>query len=175
MEKNIDIIEYIMKMARMSKRQQVKDGCRNHAPHGVFRVMRVLADKGTLQSSELADSLDIRAASLSETLAKMEYMDLIKREKDMTDSRIVNVSLSEKGKNVLNEGRERHAKRREKLGLVLKEDEKVQFAAICEKIIAALKAESEEGECENAESCNEHEHKGILGDDHHCCHKKGDE
>ena len=139
---NKDIMEYVIKLLRASRRHPGKRDEGRHLPHGVVMVLRVLDENGVMRSSGLAKKLDIRAASLSEILTKMEQNELIERKKDSNDSRIVNVSITEKGKAELKISKQHFATRCAKLETALTENERKHFAEICEKLIAFFESEA---------------------------------
>ena len=146
MENNdIDILEYITRLTRASRRRpKPKHG--HGTSHGAYRVMAVLEGQGAMRTGDIAESLDIRTASLTEALVRMENHGLVTRERDAEDSRIVRVSLTKKGMGKLSEGRMRHQKLSEKLRGVLNDEELTRFSAACEKLITFLETEAFEDE-----------------------------
>ena len=68
---------------------------------GQRRVLHTLYDQGIVNQRELADQFDIRPASLSELLAKLEDKGLIERTRLAADRRNIVVSLSEQGVELL--------------------------------------------------------------------------
>ena len=72
-------------------------------PHrGQDRVLRIIADHDGLNQKELAERLDIRSASVSELLNKLEHSNLIIREKNEVDKRFLHVFLSDNGRAHIN-------------------------------------------------------------------------
>lgn len=68
-------------------------------PHrGQNRVLQVIADHDGLNQKELAELLEIRSASISELLNKLERANLITRERNEADKRIQHVFLSAEGR-----------------------------------------------------------------------------
>ena len=90
------------------------------------------------ESDDVAKALDVRAGSVTTTLSKMEESNLIYRERDSSDSRIVNLSLTEKGQETLMKSRRYFEKRRKQINEALTEEERNQFIAVGEKLIAFL-------------------------------------
>lgn len=77
------------------------------APHrGQNRVLRIIADHDGLNQKELAERLDIRSASVSELLNKLEHSNLIIREKSEADKRFTQVFLSDDGRAYINRAQE---------------------------------------------------------------------
>ena len=138
-KKNTDILEYIMRLSRATRRKR-KQG--HGEGRGVFRALAILERQGTMRAGELAECLDIRAASMTETLTKMEVRGLVERTRDGEDSRIVKVALTEKGMDELAKGRQRHEEISGELRSVLTDKEIEEFSAISEKLIAILEKEA---------------------------------
>lgn len=156
--KEKDVMEYVMQLARMARRHPGKHEGHDHPPRGIMRVLHVLGEGGTVRPGDIAEVLDIRAGSLTETLAKMEPLGLIKREKNAEDSRIVDISLTKKGAEVLETGSRLVAEQRARENAVLTGEERAQFAAICEKLIAFFAAET--ADYEAREGGSGHHRKG---------------
>ena len=138
--KNMDILECIMRLSRATRRSR-KQG--HGAGRGAFRALAILEKNGKMRAGELAECLDIRAASLTEALAKMESRGLVDRGRDEADSRIVMVSLTKKGSEELAKGRLLHKEISKKLRGALTDKELADFSVISEKLIAALEKEGE--------------------------------
>lgn len=64
---------------------------------GQNRVLSILLDKGTLSQRELMELADIRSASLSELVMKLEMNGYVRRFPNPRDHRSVSVSLTEAG------------------------------------------------------------------------------
>ncbi len=72
--------------------------------HGTFnirpsqiRILRNLYEKGTLSQKELLEIAQVKPASLSEMLSKMEQRGYITRQKDVHDKRVIMVTLTAEG------------------------------------------------------------------------------
>ena len=75
-----------------------------HGHHtGQEHILKLLSENGTMSQKELQDFLEVRPGTISETLAKLERYELVKREKTEDDSRALNVSLTYKGKRKVHE------------------------------------------------------------------------
>ena len=138
--KNMDILEYILRLSRATRRRQKHE---HGTGRGAFRALAALEQQGPMRAGELAESLDIRAASLTEKLSRMEERGLITRGRDKDDTRIVMVSLTKKGEEELAKGRLRHQEISAKLQSALTDKEILEFSAISEKLISALENEVE--------------------------------
>ena len=131
-----DVMEIIWQLSRSVRRRPKRKGDRQYPTRSVMRVLRLLEEQETMRSGDVATSLGIRAGSVTETLAKMEAEGLIKRERDATDARIVNLSMTPTGKENLDNSRRHFEERRRQVNAVLSPEERVAFVAAAEKLIA---------------------------------------
>ncbi len=69
-----------------------------HHHGGQRRILRLLADRGFIQQSDLQQLLQVQAGSISEILAKMERRGVLERVKDETDRRKTVVRITKAGK-----------------------------------------------------------------------------
>ena len=167
--KNTDILEQITRLTRALRRRPKHE---HGTSRGAYRIMAVLEEQGVMRTGDIAETLGIRTASLTEALVRLENHGLVIRERDAEDSRIIRVSLAEKAKGKLAEGRIRNQELSEKLRGVLNDEELAQFSNACEKLIAFLETEAfkdmaVEGEGETEEHQPHCRHCGRVqrGDD----------
>ena len=71
-------------------------------PHH-FEIIRLLEEEGTLHISEIGENLQIAKAQMTQLIDKLEDLDLINKEIDSADRRIINITLSDYGKTILKE------------------------------------------------------------------------
>lgn len=80
----VELAELFHRVARLMARR----GCGGpHGRHAQVRVLRLLRERGPMRQGELLEMLDVRSASLSELLAKLERNGRIARERDDRDRR----------------------------------------------------------------------------------------
>lgn len=108
---------------------------------GQNRVMHIIADNDGLNQKELAELLDIRSASMSELLNKLEKSSLITREKDEMDKRVTRVFLSTAGRELVN-GSQDQENFAEMLFEGLSDEEKYTFYTILKKLCAIFEAQA---------------------------------
>lgn len=108
---------------------------------GQNRVLQLIADNDGLNQKELAELLDIRSASMSELLNKLERSNLITREKDKADKRITHVFLSADGRELVN-GSQSQGDFAEMLFGGLSDGEKRTFYIIMKKLCATFEAQA---------------------------------
>lgn len=112
----------------------------HHKPGGLHpgqgRILAILAEKDRMTQRELMDMLQVRSASLSELLQKLDRHGFIIREKDETDRRNVILSLSDRGRDAIDEHRQARQERVESLFSALSEDEQGALADLLAKLLA---------------------------------------
>jgi DNA-binding MarR family transcriptional regulator len=70
-------------------------------PH--FEIMMVLKEEGVLHPAEIGEKLQIAKAQMTYLLDKLVELNMIKREMCDADRRTLNIALTDKGKNLLEE------------------------------------------------------------------------
>lgn len=68
-----------------------------------FEIMRTLQEEGTLHPAKIGEKLLIAKAQMTHLIDKLVERDFVKREMDPSDRRTLNITLTEKGKQVLEE------------------------------------------------------------------------
>jgi DNA-binding MarR family transcriptional regulator len=101
-----------------------------------LNVLAALEAEGPLSMSRLADTLDVSVASATGIVDRMERRGLVERRHDSDDRRVVLVDLEPAGRDVF---RDLSARRRERLGRVLRELSDDDLAAFL-RGIRALRA-----------------------------------
>ncbi len=124
---------------------------RNQA-QGQGRLLNILFHKGSITQRKLMDIMDIRSASLSELLGKLEANGYIVREQNADDRRIVDITITDEGRVKAKEMKQRRIRMAESLFAVLDEDEKQQLAATLSKLSIAW----EEDDASDAAICDKH-------------------
>lgn len=78
-----------------------------HVTHQQFEVIVLLDEEGTLQVAEIGRRLQIAKAQMTQVMDKLSELGLIERETNPADRRAINVSLSTRGRTVLEANKER--------------------------------------------------------------------
>src|SRR4030042_5270698 len=68
-----------------------------------FEIMRVLKEEGTLHPAKIGERLLIAKAQMTHLIDKLVDLDFVKRETGADDRRTINITLTEKGSNLLDE------------------------------------------------------------------------
>src|SRR5690554_4347919 len=97
-----DVLGSAMKLVRMMKRNERSEGGRSR---GILRMLSILGRNPGISPKEMADRLEIRPASLSERMAKMEVEALLRRETHPEDQRRVQLFILPAGEKILAEAR----------------------------------------------------------------------
>lgn len=147
MKESTNVFETVMSISRSMKRSRSR---RHHhkgehapRPRGGMRVIRVLSKEGPMNAKELADKLDIRPASLTEALDRLEAKELITRTPDENDKRKTIIALSEKAIAHQQKRQESRDEYQEIVNNTLTEQEQAEFVRVGNKLAAALNTKSE--------------------------------
>jgi DNA-binding MarR family transcriptional regulator len=68
-----------------------------------FEIMHVLKDEGTLHPAKIGEKLLVAKAQMTHLIDKLVELDFVKREMCSDDRRTINLTLTEKGREVLEE------------------------------------------------------------------------
>jgi DNA-binding MarR family transcriptional regulator len=121
-----------------------------------LNVLAALEAEGPLSMTHLAETLDVSVASATGIVDRMERRGLVERRHDTEDRRVVLVELEQAGRDVF---RDLSARRRERLGRVLRELSDDDLAAFLRGIRAlrAARARLMATEASHAADCPESE------------------
>ncbi|MDR3288065.1 MAG: MarR family transcriptional regulator [Peptococcaceae bacterium] len=113
---------------------------RSHHPDkgiypGQWRILSFLATHGPITQRDLLDVAQIRSASLSELLRKLEGKKLITRSRDAADRRNVNVAITEWGRKTIDENAHIQQATADELFAVLSDVEQEQLALLLDKLL----------------------------------------
>ena len=135
-------------MASQSKKPKNKDAqlvdlfhhCAHVAVHrgnrsgGRSGTLSALLKTGPVSQRELAEVMNVRAATLSEQIARLDRAGLVERTPSEKDRRSVIVSLSEEGKKEARRCSRERTKYNEQLFSVLSDDDKAELISLLEKL-----------------------------------------
>lgn len=130
---------------------------RHERQHGQRRVLRTLKKHGEMTQREMAERFEIRPASLSELLIKLEKRELIQRIKLEEDRRNYQVSLTEKGLEALEELRQEEHK---DIFEMLSDEEKETLTSILGKVKASWD-DGKKPHSEHKKKSHHHHHKNV--------------
>lgn len=153
-------------------RQVFKHMARTHhrtgrAQHAQQHVLSVLAARSPLGQRALLNELDVRSASLSEVLSKLERQGLITRERDDSDRRNFIIRLTEEGRSGAEKYGKMHDSDAEMLFSGFTDEERACFAALLRKLNTSLE-ESNFGPPDYPHDGQDHHHgRGARGRGEH--------
>lgn len=98
------------------------------------RILGLLAERGELSQRDLQELLDVRSASASEVLGKIEAEGLIERQQSEEDRRTMRVRLSDAGRAEAETLRAAHEAEAARLFACLTEEEKEQLGALLTRL-----------------------------------------
>lgn len=147
-QKQVDLIissdELLFALSQLTKLYQrgMYRARLSYVPYrGQYRVLHIIADNDGLNQKELAELLDIRSASMSELLNKLERSTLIKREKDKADKRNTRVFLSDEGRKLV-KGSQNQGEFAETLFGGLTDVEKRSYYSVIKSLCATIEAQT---------------------------------
>lgn len=117
--------------------------------HGQGRVLFLLSKHENISQRELANLAQIKPGSMTEILSRMERDGLIKRQRDVSDKRVIYVCLTEAGIELAKENHQRHLSFCKILFGTLSDEEKTELNRLILKIDQNIKNEclkNKEGE-----------------------------
>jgi len=91
--------------SRRTMKQTVALDLGLHVTHQQFEVLILLEEEGTLQVAEIGRKLQIAKAQMTQMMDKLADLGLINREVNPSDRRAINISLSPRGKTILEENK----------------------------------------------------------------------
>lgn len=66
-----------------------------------FRALQILINDGEMTISELSQKMDLACSTITDLIDRMENSELVKREKDRKDKRVVRIEVLSKGNDML--------------------------------------------------------------------------
>ena len=108
-----------------------------HAEHAQMRLLALFSNRNSISQRELLETLQVRSASLSEILDKLEHRGLIRRERDEQDKRAVVVTVTGQGSAVAATGEGVRRKSADALFASLSGEERRRLAELLDKVVRA--------------------------------------
>lgn len=101
-------------------------------------VLRALAEKDGMTQTEIAEKLDIRPSSLGELVVKLEENGFVERRQNENDKRVINVYLTEKGREMDKEFMNSRRQSAEAWCAGLSEEEKALLSELLGKLVSSM-------------------------------------
>ena len=144
MNRENDVILAVLKLSRALRRCPPDSG-KSPFPPAVGRLLESIADNSNVSSRELCEMLDVRPSSLSEMLSRAESEGWVLRTVDEEDRRVQRLTLSDKGKEAIDNMTKAREADYERKTACFTDEEKVQFCALSNRLsdhIESLAAEN---------------------------------
>lgn len=74
---------------------------RRGGKRGQVKILKILNENGHITQKELMETLTLKSGSLSESVKKLENQGFISKEKDEMDKRKINITITNKGREFL--------------------------------------------------------------------------
>ncbi len=107
--------------------------------HAQNRLLQLLQERDGRSLSEIVDELDIRPSSASELVSKLEQQGLVRRETNADDKRVVNIFITDAGRERSETNEEARAKRDAEIFSGLTDEEQQQLSELLRKLADSLK------------------------------------
>ncbi|MDR2075924.1 MAG: MarR family transcriptional regulator [Desulfovibrio sp.] len=149
-----------------------------HAEHAQMHVLALLRDRTSLNQRDLMEMLNVRSASLSEILGKLEHRGFIERARDEQDKRNFVITVTRQGAAAVAANEDVRRKSAEAFFASLSENERQRLAELLEKVIHALEKDMPGHACRPDHGVGhprgqQHDHEGHGG--RHGHHARGGE
>ncbi|MDR1242958.1 MAG: MarR family transcriptional regulator [Deltaproteobacteria bacterium] len=115
---------------------------RGHARHAQGHVLDILRERAPMSQRDLMETLNVRSASLSEILAKLERNGCITRERSELDNRGFILHATEQGRAMAEERRKGYLENAETIFAPLSDAERRQLGEFLQKIITYLEKDA---------------------------------
>lgn len=104
MDKLIEKIERDLRMSDFIIRKKGRTILKDYdISPAQFRTLQVIINHNDeMNLSELSEKMDMACSTVTETLKRMEKLELVKREKDEKDARFIKISALPKGHDIIN-------------------------------------------------------------------------
>ena len=104
-----------------------------------FRTLQVIiSHNDEMNLSELSEKMDMACSTVTESLKRMEKLELVKREKDENDARYIKISALPKGHEIINEVIKIRREYLQKVLGALTKEEHESLANTLEKLVSEL-------------------------------------
>lgn len=109
---------------------------RRGGKRGQLKVLKLLKERGSITQKELLEVLTLKSGSVSETVKKLENQGFITKEKDKKDKRRINITITDKGVEYLEENMKINSEQEKILFTSLSEKEQEDLKRILEKLFS---------------------------------------
>lgn len=167
MNNNNDLIAAVARLSRMMRRRPVEDDALTHMG---YHILQAVQQNDGIRTTELAELVGVRPASISEALGRLEHDGYVTREKDAADSRAKRVFITDKTREQFEQRAKSKQEENDRLLACLTEDEATMFLTVCDKLCAFLEQEDPSA-VHKREDHHRHHRSHGQNCDHHSGHR----
>ena len=95
MGENRDLVAAVARLSRMLRRHPVE---KDSLSRMSFHILRLVQENDGIRATELAELVEVRPASMTQALNRLEQEGYVTRERDAADSRAKRIFVTEKAK-----------------------------------------------------------------------------
>ncbi|WP_434778921.1 MarR family winged helix-turn-helix transcriptional regulator [Neisseria sp. Ec49-e6-T10] len=145
---------------------------KGHAEHAQMRVLSILQNNNNaMNQRDLLEILNVRSASLSELLGKLEHRHLIERNRDAQDKRNIVIFLTEQGSEAVKAIKAVKQDSASTMFATLSQSEREQLAELLQKVNHSFEDQVTKHRAHNN---GEHEHRHEHEQNHVGRHTRDD-
>ena len=133
-----DVEIMIASLDRVMRLLRRRQSSKHHFGRGVYRLLKIIQEKETISTRELAERLDVRPSSLNEKLSHLEQEEILIRERDPGDQRVFIIKLKKKGEEHLNKIHLERKQFSESIKDILTKEESSKFTELAKKLADGL-------------------------------------
>ena len=105
MNKMVDDIYLLFPLFRKKLYKHKKNLNKGQIPRSYYHVLKVLKKRGELPMSKIGDRIHISKSNMTALIDKLAEKGLVERIPDKNDRRVINISITDKGNNLLKDWR----------------------------------------------------------------------
>jgi len=105
LDKMVDDLYLFFPLFRKKIFKHKKRSHQGKMPHSYYHVLKLLAKSGDLPMSEIGRKVHISKSNMTSLIDKLVDKGLAERLPDQNDRRVINISITDKGKNILSDWR----------------------------------------------------------------------
>lgn len=141
MENKMDLIEAIARLSRVMRRRGKGDESLDLSHMG-HHVLHIIMKHDGIRAAKLAELANMRPASITEVVNRLEKQGYVIREKDKEDSRVKKIYITDKTREYIEGHTKVKQERNERMLSCLTKEEVKAFFATCNKLCTFLESEN---------------------------------
>lgn len=134
LDKMVDNLYLFFPLFRKKLFKHKKRSHQGKMPHSYYHVLKILDKHGNLPMSKIGRNVHISKSNMTSLIDKLVENGLAERLPDQNDRRVINISITDKGKDVLKDWRKNSNNEIKKSLSVLSEEDLEKFYVSVENI-----------------------------------------